>query len=158
MIMYLNNFSNVNTRNDSSNNFICTQNIENIMYCTGQKVTLHTVLCPFTCWSQRHTGQPWPGVFIPLTTSLKGECSEHSLTSSINTETLLMTSLEGNCSSEPSPARVQIKERSYKNCLEEPTWSGPLCFLRRWHQVQYKGRKVRWGVTSMTPAPRLLLT
>lgn len=112
MIMYLNNFSNVNTRNDSSNNFICTQNIENIMYCTGQKVTLHTVLCPFTCWSQRHTGQPWPGVFIPLTTSLKGECSEHSLTSSINTETLLMTSLEGNCSSEPSPARVQIKERS----------------------------------------------
>ena len=21
----------------------------------GQNITLHTVLCPFTCWSQRHT-------------------------------------------------------------------------------------------------------
>lgn len=34
MIEYLNNFSNVNTRNDNFNNSVCTQNIKNIMPCT----------------------------------------------------------------------------------------------------------------------------
>lgn len=83
MIMYLNNFSNVNTRNDSSNNSICTQNIENIMYCTGQKITLHTVLCPFTRWSQRHTSRPWPGVLIPPTRASKeGALNTHELAAS----------------------------------------------------------------------------
>lgn len=40
MIKYLNNFSNVNTRNDNSNSSICTQNIKNIMSCTRPKCNI----------------------------------------------------------------------------------------------------------------------
>lgn len=69
MIKYLNNFSNVNTRND--NNSICTQNIENIISCTRPKSNI--ARCPLSIHLPVAVSlQPVEGVLVPQTTSFRG--------------------------------------------------------------------------------------